>query len=117
MTETPLLRQLMLHFSTSGVRLFRNQSGRYRLPDGRWLSSGLCVGSSDLIGWTPVIITQEMVGKSVAVFTAIECKVGQRDTTTQQARFLAVVKQAGGLAVVARDVKDVAVELAKLLST
>lgn len=117
MTETPLLRQLMLHFSTSGVRLFRNNVGMLKDAHGGYVRYGLCVGSSDLIGWTPVIITQEMVGKPVAVFTAIECKVGQRDTTTQQARFLAVVKQAGGLAVVARSVDDVAVELAKLIVT
>ncbi len=32
------------------------------------------VGASDLNGWTPVVITPDMVGHTVAVFTAIETK-------------------------------------------
>ena len=116
-SEMTLLRRLMTHWSGSGMRLFRNQCGRYQMPDGHWISSGLCVGSSDLIGWTPVIVTQEMVGKPIAVFTAIETKVGKRETTPQQAVFLSRVQQAGGLAVIAREVDDVAVALAKLIAT
>lgn len=121
MTEKELQTKLMLHWSQSGMRLFRNQVGSYQLPDGRWLSSGLCIGSSDLIGWTPVVVVPEMVGKPVAVFTAIEVKKPGRDTTApdrkiQQALFLSRVREAGGLAVIARDVvEDVAVELAKLI--
>lgn len=107
MSETQLLRELMVHWSASGMKLFRNQVGSYQLPDGRWLSSGLCVGSSDLIGWCPVIVTPEMVGKPVAVFTAIETKVGSRDTTVQQAKFISRVKEDGGLAIVARSSEDI----------
>lgn len=114
MTETKLVRDLMVKWSASGMRLFRNQVGSYQLPDGRWLSSGLCIGSSDLIGWTPVIVTQEMVGRSVAVFTAVECKVGARDTTVQQAKFISRVREDGGLAVIARSTDDVAEALARL---
>lgn len=117
MTETALLQRLMLHFSASGVRLFRNQSGKYQLADGRWLSSGLCVGSSDLIGWCPVVVTEAMVGRTLAVFCAVEGKVGRRTVTPEQARFLEAVRAAGGLAVVARDVEDVALALARLLAT
>lgn len=35
------------------------------------------VGASDLNGWTPVVITPEMVGHTVAVFTAIETKASK----------------------------------------
>lgn len=113
MSETALLRELMTHWSASGMRLFRNQVGSYQLPDGRWLSSGLCIGSSDLIGWAPVIVTPEMMGRTVAIFTAIETKVGKRDTTVQQAKFISRVREDGGLAVVARSSEDVAEALAR----
>lgn len=115
MKETQLLQQTLLRTSQLGARLFRNQCGSYQLPDGRWLSSGLCVGSSDLIGWTPVTVTPEMVGTTVALFTALETKVGKRDTTAQQAKFLARVKESGGIAVVVRDLSDVDAALAPLL--
>jgi hypothetical protein len=36
------------------------------------LKYGLCLGSSDLIGWTIREITPDMVEKKVAVFTAIQ---------------------------------------------
>lgn len=121
MTEKDIQTKLMLHWSGSGMRLFRNQVGSYQLTDGRWISSGLCIGSSDLIGWTPVVVVPEMVGKPVAVFTAIEVKKPggrtDKDRAIQQALFLSRVKEAGGLAVIARDVvDDVAVELAKLIA-
>ena len=106
MAESTLLQDLLVHASGRGCRLFRNQVGSYQLPDGRWLSSGLCVGSSDLIGWTPVTVTPEMVGTTVALFTAIETKVGRRETTAQQAVFLARVRQAGGIGLIARSVTD-----------
>lgn len=113
MSETALLQRLMLHFSTSGMRLFRNQTGTYQLPDGRWISSGLCVGSSDLIGWVPIVVTEAMVGRALAVFVAVEGKVGTRKATPEQARFIAAVQAAGGLAVVARSDEDVSEALAR----
>lgn len=106
MAEATLVRKILLRASAMGMRLFRNQVGRYHLPDGRWIASGLCVGSSDLIGWTPVVVTPEMVGRTVAVFTAIETKVGDNDPTTEQANFIAVVVASGGFASVARSVAD-----------
>lgn len=56
-----------------GVRMFRNQVGRYCIK-GRWISSGLAPGSHDLIGITAIEITPEMVGTYVGVFTSIEMK-------------------------------------------
>lgn len=116
MTETTFVQRLLLSTSKIGMRIFRNQVGRYRLarPEcrecqahGRVIASGLCVGSSDLVGWTPVIVTPEMVGRTLAVFTAVEAKVGRRQTTPEQARFLDVVQAAGGIATLARETSDV----------
>jgi len=107
MTESELTKRLTAHWSESGMVLYRNQTGTYQLRDGRWLSSGLCVGSSDLIGWTPVIVTQAMVGKPLAVFTAVEEKtLAYPRLTDDQRNWLDQVTRAGGLAYVARETAD-----------
>lgn len=106
MTETTLVRELLLHGSASGARLYRNNVGRLRTQDGRWVQYGLCVGSSDVVGWTPVVVTPEMVGRTLAVFTAFECKVGRNTTTTEQGAFLNVVRTSGGIAAVVRRLAD-----------
>lgn len=105
MTETTLVRTLIGHGSVFGARLFRNNVGRYRYLD-RWVQYGLCVGSSDIIGWTPVRIGPEHVGRTLAVFTAFECKVGRRVTTVEQGAFLAAVRAQGGIAAVVRRLED-----------
>lgn len=101
MSETDLQNQIRIALSKLGARIFRNQVGFYRLQDGRALRSGLCPGSSDLIGWRSIRVTPQMVGHHIAVFVAVEVKLpGQRPTPEQQ-QFLHAVERAGGIAVVA----------------
>jgi len=68
------------------------------LPDksGRWVQYGLCVGSSDLIGWR----------KSDGRFVALEVKLPGKHPTDAQINFIAQAKKAGCLAGVARSVED-----------
>lgn len=106
MTETDLVRALTRHASQLGARWFRNNVGMLRDERGQHVRYGLCVGSSDVIGWTPVVVTSEMVGRMIAVFTAFECKVGQRVTTVKQGAFLAAVRAQGGIAAVVRRLED-----------
>lgn len=73
----------------------------------RPLNSGLCVGSSDLIGWTTVEITPEMVGRKVAVFTALELKTKKLQATKEQLNFIEQVKLSGGIAGIVRKIEDV----------
>lgn len=87
-------------------RLVSNDRGRVTLQDARPLIAGLCTGSSDLIGWRSVTITPEMVGKTVAVFAAIEVKSATGRPTEQQTAFLRAVSEAGGIACIARSVED-----------
>lgn len=120
--ETPLLHRLMLAFTNIGDRLFRNQVGegwygktRYvgkgpifgkpivTIENPRRLVAGLCTGSSDLIGWHSIEITPEMVGRRIAVFTAIEGKTGRTQTTEEQGNFLDAVRAGGGIALLVRD--------------
>lgn len=59
-------------------------------------------GTSDLNGWTSVVITPDMVGCRVAVYTAIETKRSKGGVTSDdQAKFIKLVREAGGIAGVA----------------
>lgn len=103
-TEKDIERILILHASQCGSTLFKNNVGKLRDDKGNIVSFGLCKGSSDLIGWTPVIITPEMVGKKLAVFTAVEVKrnkFGKYKATNDQKHFITAVKNNGGMAGVA----------------
>ena len=111
MSEGDVQRKIQLHASVLGARLLRNQVGQYRLalPDcgrcqteGRVIRSGLAVGSSDLIGWHRVTITPEMVGRTLAVFTAVEVKSKRGRPTKDQTRFLQAITDQGGFAGIAR---------------
>lgn len=102
MKESDFMRQVMIRATNEGARVFRNQVGRYQLLDGTYISSGLCVGSSDLIGWKTVQVTPEMVGKKMAVFVAIECKSDNGRLTTEQKNFIETVLNSGGIAFVVR---------------
>ena len=106
--ETTLQQQIRLAIGTNpDVKLFRNQVGS--LPDprtGRLVTFGLARGSADLIGWRTVMITPDMVGQQLAVFTSIEVKTPTGRVSPQQQAWLGVVQGAGGIAGVARSVED-----------
>lgn len=104
--ETALVRRLMLRATELGGRLFRNNVGQYTDRNGNVIRYGLCVGSSDLIGWTPVTITPDMVGQTIAVFTAVEAKTLRGKPTMAQISFLSAVRRAGGRAILARSTDD-----------
>lgn len=116
MREQAILKQIMLRASELGNRLFRNNvalswtgsveridrlrtvnvgPGDVVVRNARPLHSGLCIGSSDLIGWT-----------KGGVFTAIECKSARGAVRDCQKSFIASVQRGGGLAGIARSVED-----------
>lgn len=106
--ETDLQQRIRLALGTRhDLRLFRNQVGQ--LPDprtGRPVQFGLARGSADLIGWRTVTVTPEMVGQRIAVFTSIEVKTSTGRITPAQRSWLAAVRDAGGIAGIARSVHD-----------
>lgn len=105
MSEATLMRRIMLAVAKTTV-LFRNQSGAYKAGE-QWIRYGLGnPGGSDLIGWTSVEVTPEMVGKRLCVFTAIEVKTATGRSTKEQEAFIAAVQRAGGLAGVVRSEDD-----------
>ena len=106
MSESSLYKPMMALASSMGARLLRNNTGK--LPDhtGRWVEFGLGVGSSDLIGFKPVTITPDMVGRRIAVFTAVECKTRTGRIRPEQSAFIAMVNSFGGIAGIARSTQD-----------
>jgi hypothetical protein len=106
--ETTLQQQIRLALGTHpNARLFRNQVGS--LPDprtGRLVTFGLARGSADLIGWRTVVVTPEMVGTRLAVFTSIEVKTPTGRIRPEQQAWIGAVHGAGGIAGVARSVED-----------
>ena len=100
-----VLHPVMLGASRKGHRLFRNNQGVAFHKDGSAVAYGVGhgLGGSDAIGWTRLVVTPEMVGKPVAVFTAIETKTGRKKPTDKQEKFLLAVAEAGGFAMWGND--------------
>ena len=76
--------------------IFRANVGRVRTPDGRYFSTGLPAGFSDLFGF------RKSDGK--AVF--IEVKTPSGRVTAQQENFLRIMQQCGAIAGVCRSAED-----------
>jgi len=60
---------------------------------------GALPGTSDLIGFRPLQITQEMVGKIVAQFIAIEVKKPGERPRSNQIAYLDMVNKRGGIGI------------------
>ncbi|MEQ1580883.1 MAG: VRR-NUC domain-containing protein [Steroidobacteraceae bacterium] len=107
--HSELVNAILLEHGHGDVRIFKNAVGMVERKDGRKFKYGVCnPGGSDLIGWTKVTVTPEMVGTTLAVFTGIEVKTGTGRQSKDQRRFQAAIESAGGRAGVARSVQDAA---------
>lgn len=119
MKEKSALNSLQLLATRLRARLFRNNVGRawtgkiHKLPDGsllikqpRPIAYGLSVGSGDLVGGTPIVVTSEMVGRTIFVFTNIEVKTNNTRTTEEQINFNNMVTSAGGLSTIIKYSSD-----------
>jgi hypothetical protein len=123
MTEHAIQQRILLACGSGPVRLWRNnvgtgwagqatkvtagnlravaqglQPGDVVIRQGRPLHAGLCVGSSDLIGYRRV--------DGVAQLVALEVKSATGRPTAQQTQFLNHITSAGGCAGVVRSVDD-----------
>jgi len=127
--ETNLTRKIMIELGKNkNIRIFRNnigkcwigaskkftqpttvnvKSGDVLIQSARYFDAGLCVGSSDLIGLKSVKITPEMVGSTLAVFTAVEVKTPTGKISTEQISFINMVQKMGGIGIICRDENDI----------
>ena len=107
MREQPILKRILLACSRGKTRLWRNNVGQLQDARGQWVRYGVAnPGGSDLIGWDSVVITPEMVGRRVAIFTAFEVKSKTGRIRTEQQAFIDNVKRCGGIAGVVRSVEE-----------
>jgi len=92
--------------NTGKTRAWRNNIAKLQVR-GYWVNYGIPgPGGSDLIGLHSLTITPDMVGKRVAVFTAIEVKSDTGKATADQIAFLDFVTAMGGIAGVARSADE-----------
>lgn len=126
-TEKDIEKNIILSVQKLGSTVFKNNVGTAEKTDpttGKkyWVRFGLCEGSSDLIGITPVKITQGMVGKIIGVFTAIEVKkdvnkkYDKHRMETQQ-RFIDFVNRKGGFAFKSDDPDKATGEIFELVAS
>ena len=109
--EAVVQQAVRLRACQEGVRLWRNNVGACQDATGRQIRYGLGndsskinkhIKSSDLIGITPVTVTPADIGRTLGVFTSIECKhSGWRYSGTErelaQLAWLELVAAMGGI--------------------
>ncbi len=120
--ESTVQQEIQIEARYYDCHLMRNNQGSFKDDTGRVVRFGLGniskqhndkIKSSDLVGFTKVVITQEMVGKTLAVFTAVECKKEDWDIQkkfdareTAQEVFIKWINNNGGIAFFANHVDD-----------
>ena len=119
MTASNLQAEIMLALSRGDTRLLRANSagmawaGRIQHQNAHSITLSpysrvlmMPPGTSDLLGWSPLVIDAGYIGRRIAVPTAIEVK-WKRDTVKDaQQSFIDLVLASGGRAGVARNIDD-----------
>ncbi len=120
-SESTVLQEIRMDAPFQHSSLMRNNSGAFADKDGRFVRYGLMneskkqneeIKSSDLVGLTTIMITPDMVGKMIGVFTAVEVKeegwsINSTDKRAQaQKKFIDWVKTKGGFAGFASSVAE-----------
>ena len=124
MREIELGKKICLMASNLGHRIFRSNVGEGWIGKAVFFSKaakidvypgdviirkakrlhfGLCPGQGDYLGWSVKIVTPQMVGKPVAIFTSVEVKTETGKIREGQIEFSDAVNKAGGIAGIVRD--------------
>lgn len=106
MSESHVLRDIIVRLSHSSRRLFRMHVGTYRALHSDEVIHIGTPGMADLVGLQSVVVTPEMVGQRLAVFVAIEVKAKAGRPRQNQLDFIHIVQQLGGRAGIARTVEE-----------
>lgn len=117
--ETNLQRRIQVELSGLHTRLFRNHRGaawqgsNFQVRNGRVISGnarfvtfGLAPGASDFVGMHRIVITADMVGKSLSVPVMLETKTEDQRTTKEQKSFLSMAHDMGCISGVATSIDE-----------
>lgn len=119
--ESLITNQVEIAAAYRRMQLWRNNNGACEDATGRVIRYGLGnvskeqnekIKSSDFIGITPVLITPDMVGSVVGVFTAFEMKASDWKFSVKdkravaQLKFIDIVKEVGGFAGFVQTIDD-----------
>lgn len=123
--ESPIQQQIRVRAARRGWLLFRNNrgAGKLLLPGGlsRFLRWGLAndskklgdaIKSGDLVGGRPIVITADMVGKTILQFASVEVKKeGWRPDGSleycAQVQWMKLIEDHGGFAIITNDPADI----------
>ena len=104
--ETKIQNRIMMDMSEKGYLVWRNQVGLFKTLDGRTVNIGI-KGSSDLMAVKPTVITPDMVGKTLAVFVAVEVKTATGRQSEPQKKWQKAVEKLGVKYILARSENDI----------
>lgn len=106
-TETNIMNAIMLRLSERGCMVMRNNTGKFRsLTDPSRIVSVGQVGSADVIGVRPLLITADMVGQTIGEAVAIEVKTEKGRQSDAQKKWQAAWQSRGGRYLLARSTDD-----------
>lgn len=107
-TERDIQARVWEGVGREGATMFRNNVGAFKKGHiiKRFIRFGLLKGSADLIGWTSVIVTHEMIGKKIAVFTSLEIKKKTGKAKKDQIYWAGRVRGDGGYAGIVRSLAE-----------
>ena len=116
MRESAVTSHIRLTAAQLNIPLWRNNCGGFYDEQGRFVRYGLGseakLASSDWIGIRPVLITPDMVGQVLGVFTAVEMKAEgwhyhpDDKHESSQKHFIDIVNANGGMAGFATGIND-----------
>lgn len=95
-----------------GIHRLKNGSVEVQAPRPIAIGLGLMsgnpvVGAGDLIGWTKVVVTQDMVGATLAVLTSVEVKESKGGRISpEQLNWKDQIVASGGIAIVANSAQE-----------
>ncbi len=104
--EKNLINEYLLNLPEN-VRMFRTNSGMgwagksVKKGDITLIKNarpfhGMPEGWPDLTGWETVVITPDMVGQKIAVFSVVEVKTGSTKLSKKQNQFKELILKMGG---------------------
>ena len=129
--ESNITKRIQAAATDDGGRLFRNPvgsgwhgevvyhdraGGDLVLKNARLTKYGLATGSGDTIGFMPVVVTADMIGKTIAVFMSDEQKTAKGRASKGQLQWRDFIRSRGGIANISRSVDDMRAGVAAYLA-